>query len=78
MININLLEGTYLLTTVYNGNTYYNSTSRLNSVMINRRATSILGSDLRKYPEDTTPYTIFLKDNLFYKIYIYYKKCKYF
>ncbi len=64
MININLLEGTYLLTTVYNGNTYYNSTSRLNSVMINRRATSILGSDLRKYPEDTTPYTIFLKDNL--------------
>ena len=47
----------------YNGNSHYNSASKSNTITINKKTTSLKGSDLTKFYGDTTPYTVQLLDN---------------
>lgn len=62
-ININLFSGTYTIQTTFSGNSYYYSSSTTNKIVVNKKPTKIIGSDLTKYYGDSTPYKVQLVDN---------------
>ena len=62
-LQINLPEGTYTITTTYNGNTYYYSSSHNGHATVNKHNTTLYGQDLSKYYGDTTPYSVTLTNS---------------
>ena len=60
--NINLKEGKYTITTNFNGNDYYKSSIIKNTVAVNKKSSTIAGTNLVKFYGDNTPYTVKLQD----------------
>ena len=56
-LNINLKEGIYTITTKYDGNDYYKSSS-INTVTVNKKSTFLKANDLTKYANENTKFQI--------------------
>ena len=62
-LNINLLAGTYIITSNYGGDYYYAPSTTSNTITINKKTAVLEGLDLEMYYGDNNVFTAHLTDN---------------